>query len=209
MWDLIGRGRTYDFRHVENDNGRLEANTETGDETTGDNSTERITSASDHLNGDTDDVDEAAKDNSPLAANHVGKITSNESAKEGTAGQDRDDERRVGFADFGGQRALDGVDEDLGSKDTVDITGIVTEEDTAERGEGADEVRLPRHGRLNSLNILSDGEGSSVVRSCRHAGLLLGSRHCCSVLSTGCCRWFGWVRNAEDGRLSWFGENRV
>lgn len=33
-------------------------------------------------------------------------------------------------------RPFDGVDEDFASEDTVDVTGVVTEEDTTEGGEG-------------------------------------------------------------------------
>ena len=54
--------------------------------------------ASDHLDDDTQRVDDTAHDDGPLAADPVGDITSDEGAEEGTAGQDGDDEGGVGVA---------------------------------------------------------------------------------------------------------------
>lgn len=68
---------------------------------------------SDHLNNDTNSVDKATRNDSPLAAHAVGKITSDEGTKEGTAGEDRGDERRVALAEGVGTSALDLVDEVL------------------------------------------------------------------------------------------------
>jgi len=62
--------------------------------------------------------------------------------------------------------AHDGIDEDLGAEDTVDVTGIVTEEDTTEGGEGAEEVGLPGDGGLDVLDILrgvEDGRGPALL----------------------------------------------
>lgn len=165
---------TYDFRHVKNDDGGFEADTNTSNETTNHNSREGIAFASDHLNDNTDHVDTAAKNNSPLATHVVGKITSNESAKEGTAGQNRDDERGVAF----GKRILtriDHVDEDLGAVDTVDVTRIVTEEDATERGESAEKVGLPGDGSLDVLDIVSRVEGDGALALL----ILEGCAHCC------------------------------
>jgi hypothetical protein len=163
---------THNLRHVENDNGGFETDAETGDETTDNDGSKRVTSARDHLDDDTDHIDEAAQNNSPFATNEVGDVAGNNSAEEGTARQDRDDERGVGFVDFLGADVLDGLDEDLGAEDTVDVAGVVAEEDTAERGEGADQVGLPGDGGLDALNILRDGQAVDVGRG-RRVGFLL------------------------------------
>lgn len=75
-----------DFRHVKNDDSRLEANTETSNETAGDDSSESITSTSDHLNNHTDAVDDAAHDDSPFSPNAISQVTGNQSTEECTAG---------------------------------------------------------------------------------------------------------------------------
>ena len=114
----------------------------------------------------TNDVDDASSDDSPLATNGLSDITSDDSAKEGTSRQDGNDERVVGAAESGGIRTFDEPDEDLGSSDTVDVTGVVAEEDTTERREDAHHVRLQRHGRLDGVDIAGSSEA-------RHGG---GSR---------------------------------
>lgn len=107
--DLLGAN----LRHVQDDNGRLETDTDTGNETTDDDASESITMTSNHLNNNTNSVDEATHDDSPLAADTVGKITSDEGTEEGTAGEDGGDERRVALAEAVGTSALDLVDEVL------------------------------------------------------------------------------------------------
>ena len=82
----------------------------------------------------TNDIDSTADDNGPLAANHVGKITSDEGTKESTGGKDRNDERSVAGADgaggagetIGTNRALDFLNEERRSQHTVNVTGIIT-----------------------------------------------------------------------------------
>lgn len=151
------------LRHVEDDNGRLETDTKTSNETTDNNAGKGITVTSDHLNSDTDRVDDAAHDDSPLATNAVSKITSDQGTEKGTAGEDRDDERLVALGELGGTLALDLLNEELGAVDTVDVTGIITEEDTAKGGEGAQEVGLPGDGSLDLLDILGSLEGDGAV----------------------------------------------
>lgn len=137
--------------------------------------------AGDHLNNNTDGVDDAAHDDSPLATNPVGHVTGDESAKEGTAGQDRDDERGVGVAERLSVGTLYSLVEDGRGGDTVDVTGIVTEEDTTEGGESAEEVGLPGDGGLNGLDILRGVEGDVLLAELANVDLFRG-RYCCSRL---------------------------
>lgn len=61
---------------------------------------------------------------------------------------------------LGGIGAFDGVDEDERTIDTVDVTGVVTEEDTTKRGKGTDEVCLPGDGSFDGINIFGGAEGN-------------------------------------------------
>lgn len=170
-----GRGKTHNLRHVQDDDGRLEADTDTSDETTSDDDAEGVAETSDHLDDDTNHVDEAAENDSPLAAHEVGEVAGDESAKEGTARQDGDDERRVGLGHLGGG-GIQSLDEDLGTEHTVDVTGVVAEEDATERGKGADEVGLPGDGSLDALDVLG-GSQAADVRGRRGGALLLVRGH--------------------------------
>lgn len=156
---------TYNLRHVQDDNGRLETDTNTGNETTSDDASEGITMTSDHLNNNTKAVDDATSNDSPLAADAVSDITGDDSTEEGTAGENRDDQRLVAFAERVMVKALDLVDEVLGTIDTVDVPRIVTEEDATERGEGAHKVGLPGYGSLDLVDIVGSLEGDRVVAS--------------------------------------------
>lgn len=55
--DMILGAATYDFRHVQNDNGTLEADTETSHKTASDDQTESVARTSAHLNANTNSVD--------------------------------------------------------------------------------------------------------------------------------------------------------
>jgi len=165
-----------DFAHVENDNGRLKADTNTGNETTSDNDAESITNTSDHLDYDTDEVDNAAHDDGPFAAHHISQITGDDGAEESTSREDRDDQRLVGRRQLGSIGAFDGLDEDGGAIDTVDIAGVVTEEDTTKGGKGADEVGLPGDGGFNGIDIFGGAKGHRVAS--RSTGGFLGVHDC-------------------------------
>lgn len=176
----MGKGdvKTYNLRHVQNDNGRLETDTKTGNETTSDDGTKRSANTGKHLDDDTDHVDEAAEDDSVLATNPVGDITSNESAEEGTAGENGDDERLVGFVHGSGRVvALDLADEGSVTNDTVDVSGVISEEDTSKGGEGADHVGLPGDGGLDLGDVLGDGQADRFAGDT--AGFLLHGCCCC------------------------------
>ena len=108
-----------DLRHVKNDNGGFETDTETGNETTSNDQTKTVGS---DLENDTNDVDHATDDDSPTTTNGVSDITSDDGSEEGTGREDRSDERVVGTAERGLTSALNDLDEDGGTGDTVDVT---------------------------------------------------------------------------------------
>jgi len=80
------------LRHVQDDNGGLKTDTDTGDETTSNDQTETSRGS---LKNDTNDVDTATKDDGPLATNDVGGVTSDESTEEGTGRENGGDQRQV------------------------------------------------------------------------------------------------------------------
>lgn len=169
------------LRHVQNDDGGLETDTETGDDTTSNEESESVRSSLENhtcrslasiqaivawfAEKFTDEVDRAASDDGPLAADHVGDITGDDSTEEGTGRKDRDDERLGGTPERGCVRSLDDLDEHWRASDTVDVPRIITEEDTTERRESADQVGLPGDWRLNAVDIGRRGE-----RGARHGG---------------------------------------
>jgi hypothetical protein len=119
--------------------------------------------AGDHLDDDTDHVDDSTEDDSPLAADVVGQITGDDGAEESTSRENGGDEGLVALAQRLGTLALNGLDEDLGTVDTVDVTGVVPEEDTAERREGAHQVRLPGDGSLDLVDACGGLEGDRAM----------------------------------------------
>jgi hypothetical protein len=111
------------------------------------------------LNDNTNHVDQAAHDDSPFTSNAVRDITSDDGTEESTGRENRDDERGVGRTDSIWDRAigvetLDVLNEERGWQDTVDVTGVVTKEDTTKGGKGANEVGLEGDGRLNAVDVL-------------------------------------------------------
>jgi len=76
------------FRHVQNDDGRDEADAETSDETTGNKKTE---GSGDDLEDDSNDEDQASGDDGDTTAEEIREITSDDGAEEGTGGEDRSD----------------------------------------------------------------------------------------------------------------------
>ena len=99
-----------DLGHVENDDGGDETDTDTSDDSTNNDSGETL--GSEHLNYDSDKVDEATSDNGGPSSDHISEVTSDKSTEEGTGGKDRDDQRGLGRANLLGTFTLDGVDED-------------------------------------------------------------------------------------------------
>lgn len=152
---------THDFTHVQNDNGGLEADSETGDQTTGDNHTEGIgTGARDDLNDHTNGVDHTAIDDGPFAANQIGDIAGNQRTEEGAGRQDGDNQGLVRRRQGSRVGPLDHLHEQLGAIHTIDVTRIIPEKDTAETGKGAQEVGLPGNGRLDAVDICCRVEGA-------------------------------------------------
>jgi len=80
--------------HVENDDGRDESDTETGDKTSSNNQTQ--TRVGSDLENDTDGEDDAAGNDGQTTSKVVGQVTSDDGTEECTGGEDRDDERFVG-----------------------------------------------------------------------------------------------------------------
>lgn len=158
MRGVSGSVFTHNLRHVQNDDGGLETDTETGDQTTGDDTTK---TGGSNLDDNTDDVDHAAEDDGILATNDLSHVTSDDSTKEGTGGQDRDDEGVVRGAERSGGRAFDIVDEESRASDTVDVSGVVTEEDTTEGRESAHQVGFPGDRSLDAGDIVGSCESSS------------------------------------------------
>jgi len=150
------------LRHVQDDNGRFETDTETGDETTSNDQTETVRG---DLENDTDNVDSATNDDSPATTDGVGDITSDNSTEEGTGREDRSNERVVRTGESIVASALDELDEDRRTGDTVDVTRVVTEEDTTEGGKGADQIGLPGDWSLNLIDIRGGSKHST-----RHVG---------------------------------------
>ena len=77
------------FAHVQDDDGRFETNTETSNKTADDDDSQVTTSAarntSDHLDNNTDCVDEAAHDDSPFSTNDFSDVATNDSTEESTS----------------------------------------------------------------------------------------------------------------------------
>lgn len=65
----------------------------------------------------------------------------------------------------GGIGTFNDVDEDCGASNTVNVTGIVTEEDTAKGREGTNQVGLPGDRCLDIVDIVRGSQ-----RSARHDG---------------------------------------
>lgn len=183
---------TYDFRHVQDDNGRLKTDTETSNETTSSHGSQsRAIGRGSDLDNNTSKVDHATSNNRPLATNVLGDVASNESSEEGTGREDGHDERLVLVGESIGGGALDGVDEGGGALDTVDVARVVTEEETSHRGEGAHHVGLPGDRSLDALDVgggvqTSRRDGGRVVIHLVGDGTLL-ERH-----GDGCWRGAGW-----------------
>lgn len=110
-----------DLRHVQNDNGGFETDTETGDETTSNNQTKTVRG---NLKNNTDHVDSATHDDSPATTNGISDITSDDGSEESTGRENRSDERVVGTREGGCASTLDELDEDGRTSDTVDVTYI-------------------------------------------------------------------------------------
>lgn len=77
------------LRHVQNDDGGDESNTKSGNQTT---SHEEAQAAGSSLQNNTDDKDNASRNDGNAATKPVCQVTSNQSTKESTGREDRDDQ---------------------------------------------------------------------------------------------------------------------
>ena len=143
--------------HIQDNDGGHESNTEPSNETAGDEKTESVGCG---LEDDTDDEDDATKDNGGSATIKVGKITGNESTEESTRREDRGDQRflRCGEGKIGGRgsswiQACQKLDDVRHAHDTVDVSRIETEEDTTKSGKGTHEIGPGGDGGLDARRV--------------------------------------------------------
>lgn len=120
----------------------------------GNDGSEGIIEVSDYLNDNIDDIDEVVENYSLFVINLVGGVISNESVEEGIVGENRDDEWSLGFGNSFGIGEFDGVDEDLGVEDIVDVIGVVVEENIIKGSEGVEEVGFLGDGSFNMFDVL-------------------------------------------------------
>lgn len=88
---------THNFRHIQDNNGRFKANTETGNKTTSNDRAQGRRRAGYHLDDDADNVDYTSENDGPLAADPIGHVAGDKGTDEGTDGQDGDDQRGFAF----------------------------------------------------------------------------------------------------------------
>jgi len=117
------------------------------------------------LQSNTDSKDTTAKNDGGSTSEPVREITSDNSAKEGTSREDRDDERVVGGRQSEGVQFSGGgigggvweflelMNEILHSQNTTHVTGIVAEEETSKGSEDTHEIGLDGDGGLNAGGI--------------------------------------------------------
>jgi hypothetical protein len=125
------------------------------------------------LKSNTNSEDTAASNDGCSTSEPVRKITSDDSAKEGTSREDRDNQRVVGRRQgevcgrIGGGssrwvwQVLELVNEILHSQDTTNITGIVAEEETSKSSEDTHQVGLDGDGGLNAGGIRRSDDSST------------------------------------------------
>ena len=83
MVGKVRAGWKFTYRHVQNDNGRDESNTETANNTAGAHNTEASRSS---LENATNGKNPTARDDGGSTSNEVGDVTGNDGAEEGTTG---------------------------------------------------------------------------------------------------------------------------
>lgn len=176
--DLLGR----DLGHVQNDDGGDETDTETSNQTANDHDSK---GGGGSLQDATNGEDERSENNSWATTNEVGNVTSSDSTKEGTAGQNRGHERLITGRDVESRLVVlvllgIGVGEKVAGvvhagvlanevwhgENTSHPSSVVSEENTTKGGESTHEVCLQGHGCLDTLGIGRATENSI-------------DRHCC------------------------------
>jgi hypothetical protein len=152
-----------DLGHVQNDDGRDKSDSDTSNDTTKNNQGKSgsLGSLSGSLNDDTSHVDNASPNDDDPSSELVSQVTSNERTKESTSREDRGNQRVVRGRQSSGVRSLNEVLEDSRSSDTIDVTGIVSEEDTSKGCEGAKKVRLNSNRGLDPVKVGGTSDDST------------------------------------------------
>ena len=165
------------FGHVENDDSRDEPDTESGNQTTGDQETQTCGCS---LQDDTDHEDGASNDDGQPAADEISYITGNDGAKESTGGKDRGDEgvsrcfqgessgllvssirRGVWFASLL-------VDKIRHCFHAVDVARVIAEVDTTKGSKGDHEISLPGNWGFDAVDIGGGRHLSDLVVAVGH-----------------------------------------
>jgi hypothetical protein len=158
------------LRDVENDCSRNTTDTQSGNETTSNQTTD---SDSSNLNRNSNSEDQAGKHDSETTTNVLRNCTTKQSADEGTSGQDRGNERLARTGDQEttgilislGNRMTEVLLDVVHAKDTRDVTRVIAVEDTCEVREGS---------AFESCTCIGDVDGTNRRswqnhRSCMHA----------------------------------------
>lgn len=159
--------------HVQNDDGGHKSDPEPGNETTGNQDAQR---GGRRLEDDTDEEDSATSDDGGAATDKVGQVTCDDGAEEGAGGEDGDDQRffpirqNKGILNrlrgIAGRFLFAGVlgDEVRHCHDAADVSGVITEKDTAKGGKDTHEVGFDGDRRLDARGV---GRGNqSSARHC-------------------------------------------
>src|SRR5262249_50386257 len=105
------------------------------------------------------------------ATNEIGQVTCSDGADESTERQEGDDhgllpgwKREAILTALAVRLAGVLVDDIVHGQDAVDVSRVVTEQDAAERGEDAHQVRLPCDWGLDTIEIGRGREGDTASR---------------------------------------------
>ena len=116
--DGLRSSPTYNLGHIQDDNGRLESNAKTGNQTS---SNEKTKAVGGNLQNDTGHIDEAANDDGKPATDQFCAVSSDDRTEEGTRGQDRDDQRLMRARERRCRRTFDDLNEHLGAVNAIDV----------------------------------------------------------------------------------------
>ena len=117
------------------------------------------------MEDDTDDEDEAPRNDGGSSTEPVSEIASDDGTEECTSRENRRNEGLLPIREGESvllcvcrvgrevRKALVEVDEVLHAHDSGNISRVVAKEDTTKRGKGAHEVRLDRHRGLNPVHV--------------------------------------------------------
>lgn len=139
--------------HSVHTHGRNETDTETSEETTGN---EHGLSSSGSLENDTKVEDNRAGEHKTVATTEfIGDRRSSQGTEEGTGRENRDDERLLGGSDLRGVGGSKLLLEVVHGQNTRDGTGVISVEDTTEGHEQADENGRPADSVSDRVHVES------------------------------------------------------